>query len=94
MGYEVVYTYHERLEEGGYDKENLKEMKKRIGTPYEDVPLSKLATVLLGQLARRDIWVMSVEVYEYKKTKINFRETKGGLVLKIRNFLMIVWMVI
>lgn len=87
MGYEVVYKYHEKDESGNYNKDEVKELKKKIGTPYEDMPLEKLASIIMSQLARRDIWILpDVEIYEYKKTKINFRETKGGIVIKNKKF--------
>lgn len=87
MGYEVIYRYHEKDESGDYNKEVVKEMKKKVGSAYEDLPLEKLASVIMAQLARRDIWILpDVEIYEYKKTKINFRETKGGIVIKNKKF--------
>lgn len=86
MGYEVIYAYHERLEEGGYDKEETKEMRRRIGDAYEDISLEKLASTVMAQLARRDIWVTNWDVFEYKKQKLNCRETKGGIVIKNKKF--------
>jgi hypothetical protein len=88
MGFEVLYNYHERLEEGGYNKDETKQLKKKYGDAYEDFSLEKLASGILVQLARRDIWVTNVEIHEYKKTKVNFRETKGGIVIKNRKFLL------
>lgn len=87
MGYEVIYKYHEKDESGNYNKEEVKEMKKKIGNAYDDLSLEKLASVIMSQLARRDIWILpDVEIYEYKKTKISFRETKGGIVIKNKKF--------
>lgn len=87
MGYEVIYKYHEKDASGSYNKEEIKEMKKRIGDAFDDIPLEKLASVIMSQLARRDIWILpDVEIYEYKKTKISFRETKGGIVIKNKKF--------
>jgi len=87
MGYEVIYKYHERLEEGGYNKEETKSFKKKVGDPYDDVPLERLAGAVMAQLSRRDVWITEVEVYEYSKKQITFRETKGGIVLKNKKFL-------
>ena len=86
MGYEVKYLFHERLEDGQYDKDETKELKRRVGDPYEDVPIEKLATAVMSQLARRDIWVVDVDIFEFKRQKINFRETKGGIVIKNKKF--------
>jgi len=40
----------------------------------------------MAQLARRDLWVISVKIYEYKKQELTFRETKGGIVIKNKKF--------
>lgn len=87
MGYECLFYFHERLEEGGYNKEETKTFKKKVGEPFEDIPLEKLAGAVMAQLSRRDIWITNVEVYEYSKKAITFRETTGGIILKNRKFL-------
>ena len=86
MGFECVYKYHERLEEGGYDRDETKSFKKKVGDPFEDVPLTKLAAAVMAQLARRDVWIVDVEVYELSKKQISFKETKGGIILKNKKF--------
>lgn len=86
MGYEISYFYHERLEEGGYDKDETKVMKRRVGDPFDDLPLEKCAGAVMAQLARRDIWVVDVEIFELSRKKITFRETKGGIVIKNKKF--------
>jgi hypothetical protein len=87
MGFEVIYKFHERLEEGGYNKEETKQFKKKVGDPFEEVPLEKLAGAIMAQLSRRDIWIEDVEVYEYSKKQVTFRETKGGIIVKNKKFL-------
>lgn len=86
--FEVKYYYHERLENNEYDKENVKEVVKKIGSAFEEVPLEKLASKIISELARRDIWVINVEVNEFVKKPISFKETKGGIVLKNKKFLL------
>lgn len=86
IGYEIVYKYHDRNEDGEYNKEETKEFKKKLGDIYDDLPLEKLATAIMGQLARRDVWIVDFEVFEYKKQKINAKETKGGLIIKHKKF--------
>ncbi len=88
MGYEILYTYHERLEGGNYNKDETKTMKKRVGDPFEEVCLDKCAGAILSQLARRDIWVTEVEVFELSKKKITFREAKGAVILKNKKYQM------
>ncbi len=87
MGFEVIYKFFERLEEGGYNKEEPKQFKKKVGDPFEEVPLENLAGAIMAQLARRDIWIENVEVYEYSKKQVTFRETKGGIIVKNKKFL-------
>lgn len=88
MGFEIIYTYHERLDTGGYNTEEKKEMKRKVGEPYEDVSLEKLASMMMAQMARRDVWITDAVVYEYTKKQITFRETKGGLIIKNKKFLL------
>lgn len=88
MGFEISYFYHERLPSGKWNMEERHEMKKKVGSPTEEVDLEKLAAIILTQLAKRDKLVIDVEVYEYSKRKINYKEaTDGsGIVLKNKKF--------
>lgn len=86
MGYSVLYRYYERLPNGDYNREELKEMKRKVGDPIDDTTLEDLASKVLAQMARRDIWVQDVEIFEYEKKKITFKETPGGIVLKNKKF--------
>jgi hypothetical protein len=87
MGYEVIYKFHERLPDGKYAEE-VKETKKTVGKVHQEIPLSKLATVIMSQLARRDIWIIDVDIFEYTKKKISFKEPMDGkgLILKGKRF--------
>lgn len=86
MGYEVCYKYHEKID-GEYKKDDLKSFKRKIGDPFDDTPLEKVSAAIIAQFARRDIWIVDVEVFELTKKKIAFKETKGGIVLKNKKFL-------
>lgn len=86
MGYEVTYKYHERTDDG-YNRDETKAFKKKVGDPFDDVPLEKLAGAIMLQLARRDIWIVDVEILELSKKIISFKEAKGGIILKNRKFL-------
>jgi hypothetical protein len=88
MGYEIIYSFHPKDEEGSYKKDEVKELKKKLGEPFEDVLLDKLASTIMSQLARRDIWIFDVKIYELVKREISFRETKGGIVIKNKKFLL------
>lgn len=85
----MKFQYHDRLAEGfGYNKDEVKEMKRKLGDPLEDVPLDKLAGVIFSQYARRDIMVIGVSVEEITRKAVSFKETKGGIVLKNKKFLL------
>lgn len=85
MGFECTYHFHERLE-GDYNKEETKTFKKKVGDPFEDVSLEKLAGAIMAQLARRDVWIVDVEVFELSKKPVSFKESKGGIILKNKKF--------
>lgn len=88
MAFEIKYTFHPRKDDGEYDT-NLKEEKLiKIGKGFDDISLEKVATTIMSQLARRDIWVVGVEVFELVKKNINFKECKDGkgIILKGKKF--------
>jgi len=88
LGFEVVFEYHERKVDGSYDTQNRLELKKKVGNGCDDTPLEKLAASVLSQLARRDIWVVDVKVVEFVRKEVNFKESKDGrgIVLKNKKF--------
>jgi hypothetical protein len=77
MGYEVCYFYHERVD-GKYNTEEKKELKKKIGSPMDETPLEQLAATILAQMARRDILVVDVEIKEFTKRTISFKQSNDG----------------
>ena len=89
MGYEIKYHFHPKLEGAvGYDHEVTEEKTVKVGKPFDDTPLEKCAAAIMGQLARRDIWVVDVDVFELVKKEISFKESKDGkgIVLKNKRF--------
>jgi len=86
MGFEIIFHYHERKEDGKYNTEEKKSFTKNVGKKGDDSPLDKAANIILSQLARRDIWVIDVEAFEIVRKSVSFRETKGGIVLKNRKY--------
>lgn len=85
MGFEIKYKFHPRKQEGGYDTDKLEEKTAKVGKPFDDTPLEKCAAAIMGQLARRDIWVVDVEVYEVVKKKISFKESNDGKGILLKN---------
>ena len=88
MGFEVKYIFHPRKEEGGYDTEIKEEKLVKIGKPFDDTPMEKLAAGIMAQLARRDVWVVDVEVSELVKKQVAFKESKDGkgIILKGKRY--------
>ena len=82
----MIYSYHERVN-GDYNKEETKTFKKKVGVPFDDTSLEKLAGAVMAQLARRDVWIVDVEIFELSKKSISFKEAKGGIILKNKKFL-------
>lgn len=86
MGFECIYHYHEKVD-GEYDKQETKTFKKKVGDPFDDVSLEKLAASIMAQMARRDIWITDVQIFELSKKEISFKESKGGIIIKNKKFL-------
>lgn len=87
MGFEIKYTYHPRGDDG-YDTNKKEQKFVKVGKPFDETSLEKLAAAIMAQLARRDIWVVDVEVSEFVKRSISFKECKDGkgIVLKGKRF--------
>lgn len=86
MGFEVLYKYYEKTDEG-YDMENTHELKRKVGKAYDDTTYERLAATIMGQFARRDIMVIDVEIVEFVKKQISFKETKNGICIKNKKYL-------
>lgn len=86
MGYEVVFSYKEAAAAPGEYSEEVKKKTCRIGKTTEDVPLETLAAKIMSQLARRNILIVDVDIYEYAKKKLGYRESSDGIVIKNRKF--------
>jgi hypothetical protein len=83
--FEIIYHYKEQLEVGRYSDE-AKEKKMKVGSPYEEIPLEVVAGKIMAQLARRDILIVDVEIYEYSKKQINYKQIDDGITIKNKKF--------
>lgn len=86
MGYEVVFSYKEATGNPGEYSDEIKKKTAKIGKTTEDIPLDALAGKVMSQLARRNILIVDVEIYEYAKKRISYREASDGIVIKNRKF--------
>ena len=80
MGYEIICYYKKRKKSDEEAPDETLSFKKRIGDPYEETPIEKLAAAIMMQLARRDIWVDDVEIYKDVKSNFQRFEDSGGLI--------------
>jgi hypothetical protein len=85
VGFECCYHYYEKID-GEYNKEETKTFKKKVGDPFDDVPVEKVAASIMAQMARRDILIIDVEIYELTKKFISFKESKSGIIIKNKKF--------
>lgn len=85
MGFELIFHYQEEIEKGKYDEET-KARKVKVGSPQEDVPLESAAAKVFAQLARRNILVTDVEIYEFTRKKLSYKEVDDGFLIKNRKF--------
>jgi len=85
MGYELIFHFQEEIEKGKYGDEVLTR-KVRVGKANDDIPLEAAAAKIFAQLARRNILVTDVEIYEYTKKKLNYREVDDGFMIKNKKF--------
>lgn len=83
--FEVTYLYHAKDENGKYNTEETKTLTKKVGQAYEEISYDQLASLIIGQLARRDIWIIDVKIYEYTKKEITFKEATDGSGIVIKN---------
>ena len=89
MGYEIRVKYHPKKSEGiGYDAEKVEEQVKKVGKPFDDTGLEKLAGAVMAQLARRDVMVVDLEIDELVRKPVSFKEASDGrgIILKNKKF--------
>lgn len=87
MGFEVNYLYYDKVQDSfDYNKDESKVFKKVYGKATEEYSLEKLAQAIMQQMARRDIFVYDLEIFEFQKRKISFRQNKSDLVIKNKKF--------
>ena len=86
MGYEVIYRYKEAAGEPGAYSDEVKERSVKMGRVTEDIPLEALAAKIMAQLARRNILIVDVEIWEYAKKKVSYKETATGISIRNKRF--------
>lgn len=88
MGYELVFHFQE-VDKNLPPEEQVTEHKTKvvkIGNPNEEIGLEVVAGKIMAQLARRTILVTNVEIFEYTKKSLSYKETDDGILIKGRKF--------
>jgi hypothetical protein len=86
MGFLVQYKFYKEIIKGEYNKDEILSGDIKVGSPYEDVPIESLAGKIMALMARRNILVTEVEIFEIEKKKISYKEFEDGIVIKNRKF--------
>lgn len=86
MGFEVTYHYKEATQTPGVYSEETFTKTSKIGKSEELISFEVLAGKIMAQLARRNILITDIEIYEFTKKKINYKETKDGIIIKNKKF--------
>lgn len=86
MGYEVILHYYNEISKGEYDKNNPQTKTLKFGSYNDEVSLDELAKKIIIQMARRNIFIYDVEIFEFIRKKISFKETKDGILIKHKKF--------
>ena len=85
MGFEIKYFYKEAIEPGIYNEEVFSKVSK-VGKFEDEISLEVLAGKVMAQLARRNILIVDIEIYEYAKKRISYKETDSGILIKNKKF--------
>lgn len=86
MGYEIKYYYKESADEAGTYKEEIISKTTKVGKFEEEISLDVLAGKIMAQLARRNILIVDIEIFEFTKKKISYKETESGILIKNKKF--------
>jgi hypothetical protein len=86
MGFEITYYYKDASDTPGVYQDEVLMKTTKIGKFDEDVPLETLAGKIIAQLARRNILIVDIEIFEYTKKKISYKETQNGITIKNKKF--------
>ena len=76
--FEIEFKYYKQKEDLDYNKNEPLIFKNKFGKVDETYPVENLANYILTQLARRDIFIYDVYIYDNTKKKVNFKLGQKG----------------
>jgi len=86
MGFEITYFYKEAGDSPGTYNEEVLSKTTKIGKFEEEISLDFLAGKIISQLARRNILIVDIEIFEFTKKKVGYKETPTGIFIKNKKF--------
>ncbi len=86
MGFLINYKFYKEISKGEYDKSDVQSNSIKVGNHDEDVSLDVLAGKVMALMARRNVLVIDVEIFEFTKKQLTFKETEDGITIKNKKF--------
>jgi len=85
MGFELIYHFREEESPGNYSSE-IKNKTIRVGKYHEDTSLESVAAKIMSQMARRNILIEDVEIFEYTKKQLSFKQNDESIIIKNKKY--------
>ena len=85
MGFEAIFKFREKTESGEFSEE-IQTKKVKIGSPYDEIDLDVLAGKVIAQLAHPKRMIVGVELYEFAKKQLSYKEADDGILIKNKKF--------
>jgi len=79
MGFELNISYYDSDGKGDFNREQIKSKTIKVGETLEEIPTEKVAATVMKQMAKGNILVQDVQIFEYVKKPLTFKESKQGL---------------
>lgn len=86
MGFEIIYKFRKKNEDGGYSDEIESSKPVKLGKAEDILAMEVAVSKIMAKLANRAILVEDVEIYEYTKKKHSFKLVDDGILISGRKF--------
>lgn len=87
MGFSVEYKYYSYdKEKKDYNREEELNGILKVGEFNEDITIEELASKVIALMARRNIFVREINIFEFAKKQISYKESDDGITIKNRKF--------
>ena len=86
MSYLIKYNFNVKSENGEYNKEDLKTESIQVGNLFDEVSLDILAGKVFSLLAKRNVFVTNLEIFEIVQKPVFFKENQDGFTISKKKF--------